>query len=123
MRMAQAIWALASAAACQHVPPASERPAVLIESTAAAQAEIAAALTSALRFAPRAVSADALTSTSWLIVEPAVLAAGRNRIATGRVLEADVQRFRLVLNGGVCSLTRPADGWRIELHAARCVPE
>lgn len=113
---------LMSVIACQHLQTGADQPALLLDATPALQAQISAALTDALGVAPT-IAADAFTHSSLLVIEPEVVAGGRNRAASGRTLEARVQRFRLVVNNGVCSLTRPQGRWRMELLQARCVVE
>jgi hypothetical protein len=113
----------AAAAGCGHLGASEDVPAVLVSPTAAVRTELRAALTEALGRAPVAIADEALTQTSVLVIERGPIREPANRPLTGRTVDADVQRFELVVNDGQCALLRASDGWRKQLAQARCTPE
>ncbi|HEY5568019.1 MAG TPA: hypothetical protein VIM81_12365 [Gammaproteobacteria bacterium] len=121
----EAVLCLSAAAAvgCGHLGASEDVPAVLVDPTEAVRTELRAALTEALGRAPVAIADDALTQTSTLVIERGPIREPANRPLTGRMLDADVQRFELVVNDGQCALLRASDGWRKALAQARCMPE
>jgi hypothetical protein len=106
-------------AGCRHLPAGDDVPAVLVEPTPAARAELLDVLRAALGGAPLTLADDALTRSSVLLIEREPR--GPDALA-GRTVEASVHRFELVLNAGRCELVRRADAWRAPLTRARCVP-
>jgi hypothetical protein len=112
----------AAAAGCGHLGASEDVSAVLVNPTEAVRTELRAALTEALGRAPVAIADDALTQTSVLVIERGPIKEPANRPLTGRTLDADVQRFQLIVNDGQCALLRASDGWRKALTQARCAP-
>jgi hypothetical protein len=110
-------------AACSHFEATAEAPARLVDPSPTVRAELEAALVEALGASPAALADDALVDSSQLILERAALASRGNSALTGRTLEPATERFVLVRAGTECVLTRPSDGWRRSLPAARCEPE
>lgn len=106
--------------ACMTLFAQQDVPAVLTQPTEQARAELLRAVSEALYGAPVTIAADALTRESVLTIERSAPRSVENRGATGRVVDAVPEQFRLVSNGSQCVLVHQADGKRTQLKAARC---
>ena len=100
----------------------AEVPAVLVEVDAASRAALLAAVTRLLPGPPPLLADDALTTTSWLILERARRESVDGVVEPGFDLERPEQ-FRLVLRDGRCELVRLSTGTREVLAGARCAPQ
>jgi len=99
-----------------------EVPAVLVEPTPSADAEIVAAIATALGAVPVSVAPDALTRSSLLTLEHREPERIPDRALTGRDLGRP-ERFRLVTDGKACILVHETGTARVTLLRSRCVPE
>lgn len=113
--------ALLAGTGCRHLAAGDDVPAVLVNPTPAARAELLETLSAALNGAPITIADDALTRESVLLIERAP-PRGRDALG-GRTIETAVHRFELVVDDGRCALVRRADAWRAPLPSATCVPE
>lgn len=111
---------LASLSACAPLPAREDVAAVLVAPTAASRAELREVVSRALNGTAVTIADDALTRSSTLLLERPEPGNRLDRPATGRTLGAPVQ-FRLVTDGSGCFLLYGSE--RLELSAARCVPE
>lgn len=109
------------AASCRAVVR-EEVPALLVEPTPAASAEIVAAIAAALGAEPAAVDPDALTRSSLITFERREPEGIPDRALTGRDLGAP-ERFRLLTDGRTCYLVHETGTARVALLRSRCVPE
>ena len=109
-------------AGCESSRAGESRPAVLVEPSPAARAELAAAVAQALGGTPGRLAEDALTHESVLILEPV-----RPRDAQGLPLQGretrPPERFRLMAQGSRCVLIQERTGRRFPLRSGTCVPE
>lgn len=99
-----------------------EVPALLVEPTPAADAELVAAIAAALGAAPVSVAPDALTRSSLLTLEHREPDGIPDRALTGRDLGRP-ERFRLVTDGKACILVHETGTARVTLLRSRCAPE
>jgi hypothetical protein len=100
-------------ASCQTRTRQDWQPALLVEPTPQAEAEVTTAIVSLLGHTPATIDARVFESTSRLSFAPA---AGPPA-ATGRVVEMPIQ-IELVSNGEDCALTLGTE--RRSLRLARC---
>jgi hypothetical protein len=106
--------------ACSGQAADKEVPARLIAPSAAARAELAAAVSTALGSAPVTLAPDALTDSSRLTVEQQPVLG--NPAATGRLL-GTAERFRLMTDGTQCTLVHETGSGRYVLAASTCAAE
>lgn len=109
---------IAVAQACV-APGAAQTPGVLVEPGEAARAELAGVVAEALGSGPVLLADDALTTTSWLLIERAVPRGPDAPPVGGRSLEMP-SRFRLYVVDTRCVLVHEGDGRRWTLAEARC---
>jgi hypothetical protein len=102
-------------------PNAAETPGVLVEPNDAARAELAGIVAAAVGSDSVLLADDALTTSSWLVIERAVPRGLSAPPVGGRSLETP-SRFRLFVVDGRCVLEHEGDGRRWTLTEARCRP-
>lgn len=122
--MRAATLALAAAglmlAACKHVAPDANQPAVIVEPSDASRAALQATVNRLLDTEVQ-LSADALTETSFLFIERRIPRSIDGSPAKGRNMEMPY-RFTLLTNGTDCVLVDERDGSRHLLDATICEP-
>lgn len=120
MRAATLMLAAAglTAAACNHVAPDANQPAVIVEPSAASRAALQATVNRLLDTEVQ-LSADALTETSFLFVERRIPRSIDGSPAKGRNMEMPY-RFTLLTNGTDCVLVDERDGSRHLLADTKC---
>ena len=109
---------LSTCASCFAQP---EVPALIDKPTGESRAELAQAVSSALRGAPVRLADDALTRSSLLIVEKAHPRDASGVPLSGRDLDRP-ENFRLVKTGKRCALVHERTGKRTLLASTTCVP-
>ncbi len=105
-------------AACKHVAPDADQPAVIVDPSDASRAALQEAVNSALG-KDVLLAGDALTDTSILIIERKLPRSIEGSPAEGGVME-DPVRFDLMTNGTDCVLVDARDGARHLLADTRC---
>jgi hypothetical protein len=109
---------LAGAHACV-APNAADTPGVLVEPDDAARAELAGIIAAAVGSDTVLLADDALTTTSWLVIERAVPRGLSSPPIGERSLETP-SRFRLFVVDTRCVLEHEGDGRRWTLTQSRC---
>lgn len=112
---------LALTCACQMLPAAEARPAVLTHPTAETRAELSRVVSEALHRAPVRLAEDALTHDSVLIIGRAEARDATGLPLQGRELDRP-QHFRLVEQAAHCFLIQESTGKRWRLRSATCGP-
>ena len=107
-------------AACKHVAPDADRPAVIVDPSDASRAALQQAVNTALG-TDVVLADDALTDSSILIIERQVPRSIEGSPAQGRTMEQPV-RFTLMTNGTDCVLVDDRDGSRYLLADTVCAP-
>jgi hypothetical protein len=115
------LLALCAAAACQNFSPQDDEPAVLVNPSPEARAELGRVLREALGQRDLLLAPDALTATSVLALEPAARGDLERPSPTGRLLGRP-ETFRLVINDGACYLIRTETNERWPLEHSTCRP-
>ena len=105
-------------AACKHVAPDADQPAVIVDPSDASRAALQEAVNAALG-SYVLLADDALTDTSILIIERKIPRSIEGSPAEGRGME-DPVRFDLMTNGTDCVLVDARDGSRHLLADTRC---
>ena len=108
-------------AGCQTVGSNDDVPAFVTNPTAASRAALQRAVNDLLNMEVT-IAADALTSSSLLIIERNPPRGMQNQVATGRNMDPAIQ-FRLVLNGTDCVLVDTRDDSRHLLEDTTCAAE
>ena len=96
----------------------ADAPAAIMESTPAGRTDIRQAVTAALG-KDMLIAADALTTSSLLIVERRTLRTMEGRVGSGRTIDRP-ETFQLVLEGDQCILVHGRTGERYPLENVRC---
>lgn len=110
------------AAACRHQEPRDGDPARLLGADPGARAEIEGVVEHALNRADVLLAEDALTGSSWLVIERRRTGFVEDKPLPGRDLGRP-ERFRLLTDGERCWLRYERDGRRYELERASCARE
>lgn len=97
-------------------------PALVTEPDDASRAALQAAVAASFGGLDVLLAADALTTSSVLLIERSPRGSLKNNQAMGRVLEQPM-RFQLVKNGTECVLIDLRDDSRHVLADTNCVPE
>lgn len=108
-------------AACKHVAPDADQPAVIVDPSDASRAALAEAVDTALG-KDVLLADDALTDTSILIIERRIPRSIEGSPARGQAMEIPV-RFDLMTNGTDCVLVDGRDGDRYLLADTSCSAE
>ena len=108
-------------AACKHVVPDADEPALIRDPSDASRAALQQAVNRALG-TEVLLADDALTTTSVLIVERRIPRGVTGSPAQGRMMDEPV-RFTLVTNGTDCVLVDERNGSRYPLANTDCVAE
>lgn len=106
-------------AACKHVAPDADQPAVIVNPSDASRAALQAVVNAALG-KDVLLADDALTDTSILIIERKIPRSIEGAPAKGLAME-DPVRFTLMTNGTDCVLVDERDGSRHLLDDTMCV--
>ena len=108
-------------AACKHVAPDANEPALIRDPSDASRAALQQAVNSALGNEVL-LADDALTASSVLIVERRIPRSVTGSPAEGRTMDEPV-RFTLVTNGTDCVLVDERNGSRYRLADTTCISE
>lgn len=100
----------------------SGQPAHIVDASAASRGELERAVSQALNVENVLLADDALTHSSWLIIEQASPRSIDNVPLSGRELGTS-ERFRLLRHDGRCVLEHESSGRHFELAETDCVPE
>lgn len=119
MRIAIVLVYAALASACANSIAQAERPAVIVNPTAASRAELLSTLQKALNNRPLTLADDALTQDSVLIIEPVRLRDAEGRLLNGRELGMP-ERFQLVMQESKCILIHERTQQRWVLKRTKC---
>ncbi len=109
---------LLALAACKHVAPDADQPAVITDPTEASRAALQETINSVFDTVVT-LADDALTDTSVLIIERAIPRSIEGAPAQGAMMEGPV-RFDLMTNGADCVLVDSRDGSRHLLANTSC---
>ncbi len=107
--------------ACNTLSAQDEVPAVLVEPSEAAQAELREAISTTLNGREVTLSETALTHESELIIQRVVRRDSRGLPLTGRDFEKP-DHFTLMKSAEQCVLVHRESGRRIPLRSATCKP-
>ncbi len=108
-------------AGCQTMATGNDVPALVTNPTAASQAALQSAVNDALH-TEVLLAADALTTSSILVIERNPPRSMQSQPATGRIMEPPI-RFHLVLNNSECILVDQRDKSRRLLENTTCIAE
>ncbi|MDJ0813068.1 MAG: hypothetical protein QNJ23_05020 [Woeseiaceae bacterium] len=108
-------------AACKHLAPDADQPAVIVNPSDASRAALQATVNNALG-KDVMLAGDALTDTSILIIERRIPSTIEGSPAKGMAME-DPVRFTLMSNGVDCVLVDERDGSRYLLADTECKAE
>jgi hypothetical protein len=100
----------------------SETPAVIVEPTPSAMAELEQIITTALRGTPVSLNSSVFSQSSLLTLDHQSRQSPEGRMATGRTMEKPEQ-FRLIRVGTRCELLRVKTGDRLALRETKCQAE
>lgn len=109
-------------AGCQTMNVDADVPALITDPDDASRAALKAAVAASFGGLDVLLAADALTTSSMLMIERSPRGSLNNNQAMGRVLEQPL-RFQLVKNGADCTLIDLRDDSRHVLADTSCVPE
>jgi hypothetical protein len=119
VRAATLLAAGMALAACNHVVPDANQPALIVEPSDASRAALQATVNRLLD-AEVVLSGGALTETSFLFIERSIPQSIDGSPAKGRNMEMPY-RFTLLTNGTDCVLVDERDGSRHLLADTQCV--
>lgn len=111
-----------SACACSSSPIEDDKPARIVDATAASRDELKRVVSEALDAPDVVLADDALTDSSRLVVERSRVRSIDNAPLAGRDLGVP-EHFQLILHGGHCLLIHERTARRFSLDDATCVPE
>lgn len=118
MRLPAMLAAVLLAAGCKNVAPDADTDAVIVNPDDASRAALQAAVDAALQtHVP--LTADALTTSSILVIERRVRPTIDGTPAQGRTMEMPIQ-FRLLTNGSDCVLVDERNDARVVLENTEC---
>ncbi len=115
------IGGLAILAGCQTMATGTDVAARITNPSAASQAALQNAVNDALN-TEVLLAADALTTSSILVIERNAPKSMQSQPATGRIMEPPI-RFHLVLNNSECILVNQRDESRHRLENTTCAAE
>jgi hypothetical protein len=126
LRHSSLLWAaliapFLSACAAQPVIQSDEVPAVLVQMTSKAQAELRSAVATMLAVPDVTLANDVLLRDSLLVIEKAHPRDARGRQLSGRDYDRPEQ-FRLIKTGPQCVVVRLKTGERRALRYGHCIP-
>ena len=107
--------------ACQSTIDA-ETPAVIVEPSPAAMAELEQTITTALGGTPVSLNSGVFSQSNLLTLDHQYRQSSEGRMATGRTMEKPEQ-FRLIRVGIRCELLRVKTGDRLALRETKCQAE